>query len=389
MIFKSSFAGSPDVSVIISGASVDYTTITSVSVDVSEHAHDVAILTFNGLVPKAITDYVGAPVFISIATSPAAICSFYGYIAYNSPQSHSRAGLVNNSPFQTAEVVCFGASYEMKSTKNKAWTNATIPSIVDELAMAYNMSYSVPEDHFTWSRIVQTKQSDWSLLSSVVSSLGYGLTINGTHIHVYDPYKAIARQLPYIELKTVRGAQGSPQYVPGALMEFNGTFGDITPDGTSNKFEFVGIDNAGNVIKTDTDDMWSELGERVPSRFTDQITTNVSSIDMLSRFAKAKKKNTYPYNAVAITTGIAEALPGSVAKLDNYDSNFDGYWLVRGVKHTVTRSNFVTELKLSTDSTSKSKPTVNPSAAYNLPPLPRLTTGDRWESSMEYNNVYV
>jgi hypothetical protein len=110
---------------------------------------------------------------------------------------------------------------------------------------------------------------------------------------------------------------------------------------------------------------------------------------MLSRFAKAKKKSTYPYNAVAITTGIAEALPGSVAKLDNYDSNFDGYWLVRGVKHTVTRSNFVTELKLSTDSTSKSKPTVNPSAAYNLPPLPRLNTSDRWETSVEYNNVYV
>lgn len=389
MIFKSSFPGAPDVTVVISGVSVDYTTISSVVVDVSEHAHDVATLVFNGIIPSGITDYVGAPVFVSIATSPAAVCNFYGYVAYSQPESETRKGLVNNSPFQTTKIVCFGASYDMKAQKNRAWSDVNLPVLVDTLARSYNYSYSVPSDYFTWPRLVQSKQSDWALLSSAVQSLGYGMTVNGTHIHIYDPYKAISRQLPYIELKTVRGAVGSPQYIPGAVMEFTGTFGDVTPDGSSNKFEFVGIDNTGNIVKVDTDEMSTQLGERVPERFTDQITANTASVEMLTRFANAKKKTTYPYNATAIVTGVAEALPGSIAKLNNYDSNFDGYWLVRSVCHTVTRSNFVTELKLSTDSTSKAEPTVEPTSAYEEPPAPRLSYESRWESSKEYNNVYI
>lgn len=389
MIFKSAFPGAPDVSVMISGVSVDYTTISSVTVDISEHAHDVAILHFNGILPTGITDYVGAPVHISIATNPATVCSFYGYVAYTNPISHTRKGLVNNSPFQEARVVCFGASYDMKAQKNRAWESINIPTLVNYFADTYKYSYSVPDDSFTWSRLVQTKQSDWAFLSSTVQALGYGMTINGTHIHVYDPYKAIARQLPYVELKTIRGSEGSPQYYPGAVIEFSGTFGDVTPEGSSNKFEYVGIDNSGTVVKVDTDEMWSALGERVGNRFVDQITINTTSVDMLTKLAKAHKKKTYPYNATALVTGVAEAMPGSVARLDNYDSNFDGYWLVRGVKHTVTRSNFITELKLSTDSTSQSQPIVSPSSAYEQPPAPRLRPDDRWESSREYNNVYV
>lgn len=332
---------------------------------------------------------MGAPVFVSIASSPAAVCNFYGYVAYSQPESHTRKGTVNKSPFQVTKIVCFGASYDMKAQKNKAWSDISLPILVDSIASTYNYSYSVPEDYFTWPRLVQSKQSDWALLSSAAQSLGYGMTVNGTHIHIYDPYKAISRRLPYVELKTLRGTSGSPKYIPGAVMEFNGTFGDITPDGTSNKFEFVGIDNTGNVVTVDTDEMWTQLGERVPERFTDQITANTASVDMLSRFAKAKKKMTYPYNATAVVTGVAEAMPGSVAKLDNYDSNFDGYWIVKSVCHTITRSNFVTEMKLSTDATSKSEPTVEPTSAYEEPPAPRLSYSDRWESSKEYNNVYV
>ena len=42
MIFKSSHPGSPNVSVVLSGVSVDYTTIQSVTVDIQENMHDMA-----------------------------------------------------------------------------------------------------------------------------------------------------------------------------------------------------------------------------------------------------------------------------------------------------------------------------------------------------------
>jgi len=389
VIFKSSFPNAPDVAVVISGKSVDYTSIQSVSFSIAENKHDVATISFNGLIPKAITDYIGAPVYISIATSPAQVAYFYGYVAYISPESQARQGLINNSPFQTAHLTCVGASYDMKAQKNKAWDNVSLPTIVSTLASSYNYSYSVFNDPFVWSRLVQSKQSDWEFLANAVKALGYGMTINGTHIHVYDPHKALSRQLPYVELKTLRGAENSPEYFPGRIMEFTGTFGDITPDGTSSDFEYIGLDNTGDTITATSAEEHSLLGEKVSSRFTHQIGTNITSVEMLRKFAEASGRVLYPYTANVVTTGIAEPVPNSVAKIDNYDSNFDGYWLVKEVTHTVTRANYVTEMKLVTDSLSTLSPTVRPGAAYEFPPSPKLSTSDRWESALEYNNVYV
>lgn len=389
MIFKSSFPGAPDVAVLISGMSVDYSSIASVMVDFSENNHDMAVLTFSGLIPKAITDYVGAPVYISISTSPSQVASFYGYVAYTAPEAYTRRGLVNESPFQTARVVCFGASYDMKAQKNRAWNSINLPSLVETLAQEYNYSFSIPEDTFTWTRLIQSKQSDWEILTSAVDALGYDMTLNGTHIHVYDSYKAIARALPYVELQTLRGTAGNSKYTPGAIMEFEGTFGDITPDGSSSNYELVGVDNYGNVVSTGETEEWSQLGEKVPSRFNHELSVNTSSIDMLKRIAKAIHKNYFPYNATATVTGTVDAQPGSVARINNYDSSFDGYWVVKKVKHTVTRSNFVTELKLATDSTNISPPVVPAGSAYQSPPEPRLNALNRWESSREYNNVYI
>lgn len=389
MIFKSSFPNAPDVSVLISGQDVNYSSIQTVSVSIAENQHDMATLTLTGLIPKAITDYIGAPVFISIAVSPAQVCSFYGYVAYIAPESQTRQGLVNNSPFQTAKIVCFGASYDMKAQRNKAWDNVTLSSIVDTLALRYKYSYSVFNDPFVWSRLVQTKQSDWEFLAGVVKSLGYGLTINGTHIHVYDPHKALSRQLPYVSLKNLRGAQRSPEHAPGRIMEFTGTFGDVTPDGTSSDFEYIGLDNSGNTVTATSAEEHSLLGERASSRFTHQIGTNITSTSMLKKFAEASGRVLYPYCAHVTVTGIPDPVPNSVVKIDSYDSNFDGYWLVKEVTHTITRSNYITNLKIVTDSLSTSPPTVRPGAAYETPPSPHLATTNRWESSLEYNNVYV
>ena len=54
MIFKSAFPNSPDVSVVLSGVSVDYTSIQTVTIDIAENKHDMATIEFVGLLPKAI-----------------------------------------------------------------------------------------------------------------------------------------------------------------------------------------------------------------------------------------------------------------------------------------------------------------------------------------------
>lgn len=389
MIFKSSLPNSPDVSVILSDVSVDYATIQSLTVDVHENMHDMATITFSGFLTKGITDYVGVPVYISIGVNESRVIEFYGYVSYIEPVMETRKGLINNSPVQTAVLTCMGASFDMSTDKYKVWENVTLANIVEKIATNYGYSFAVPDDRFVWKRLLQNQKSDWQFLKDTCNSIGYYMTTSGTHIHVYDPYKAIARQLPYVDLLTVRGAYGDLKYSPGRIMEFRGLFGDVTLDGAVSKYNYVGIDSSGTVVQASTsDDDFTQLGELVERRYTNEVATNVTSIEMLNKLAKASTKQNYPYNATAVVTGVPDPVPGSVVKIDNYDSYFDGYWLVRGAKHTVTRSNYLTELTLSTDSNNGVLPVVQPGSAFKTPPLPVLID-DTWKASLEFSDVYV
>jgi len=390
MIFKSSHPGSPDVSVVISGATVDYTTISSLTIDVHENMHDMATITFSGFVPVGITDYVGAPVFISIKVAAERTIDFYGYISFIEPKMETRKGLINNSPVQTAVATCMGSSYDMVYPKYKTWENITLVQLVSQIAETYGYSYAVPNDTFVWKRLAQTGTSDWELLTSACKSIGYNVTASGTHIHVYDPYKAVPRQLPYVELLTVRGAYGDLKYAPGRIMEFNGLFGNTTLEGNVYNYNYVGIDSSGTVVRSSTEDAdFTGFGELAARKGVAEVSTNVTSLEMLNKLSKASTKHNYPYNATALVTGVPDPVPGSVVKVDNFNSNFDGYWLVRGARHTVTRSNYVTELTIATDSTTGKNIESKPGAAFNPPPPPVLNKDNVWVSSLDFGDVYA
>lgn len=388
MIFKSNFPGSPDVGVVISDASVDYTSIRDIEIHFTSNSHDLAVITFVGLIPSAITDYTGKPVFISIAHGTEQVNAFYGYVAYIEPEMITRQGLINQSPVQVARAYCMGASYDMKTLHNRIWTSVTIPQIVDELADKYRYSYSVPNDKFVIPRIAQHQMSDWDVLNQACISLGYALVINGTHIHIYDPLKAVSRRMPYAELTTPRGTSGNLMYRPGSIMEFRGTFGDITPEGSSSTYQFQTLDNEGNlVVVSDPELDQISFGEVVPPRFTDVITTNATSSEVLKKYANSKKRQIYPYHADVIVTGLPEIGPGSVVKVLGYGSQFDGYWLVMDACHKVSRSNFITELHIVTDAKNTSEPVLVNQESYKEPPN-SILVNDRWVTEKEFINVY-
>jgi phage protein D len=389
MIFKNKFPNAPDVSIVISGVAVDYTSIETVSFELTENAHDIASITFAGLIPDAITDYVGAPVFISIGINPTRYTSFYGYVSYVSPESITRRGLINNSPFQRATAVCFGASYDMSENKHNVWENTSIPLIVEKLANQYKYSYSVPNDYFTWGRLLQNGISDWDFLKQICSSVGYGMHVSGTHINIYDPYTLLARKLPYVEMLSLRGTNLDLTYAPGRIMEFSGTFGDVTPDGDSADYEYTGIDTTGRSVVVHVGTEYStNLGEVVPAGYTHYETVNTGSVEMLTKYAVGRMKKRYPYNAKVVLTGVPDPIPGSIAKVDNYDSKFDGLWIVKSVKHTVTRSNYLTEAVIATDSTNNASPTIVPTTAFLTPPEPTLQN-NTWMASQMDGVVYA
>lgn len=388
MIFKSAFPNSPTVNMLIDGVEVDYTAINSVQIMSAENEHDYAELHVSGLIPKFVTEYINRPVFLSIEYSPTQKTSFYGYVAFVEPKAVTRRGLINKSPIQSAVISCFGASYDMKSKKSRVWEKVTIRQVVSKIAGEYRYSCQVPDNPYIFTRLTQSHESDMEFLVRVCTSQGYKVSITGSHIHVYDPFKAVSRNMPYAELTTLSDSSTNTKFAPGRIMEFDGTFGSNTPYGSSNNYVIETLDNDGHLIRYQTGDESMGLGTTVPARFTDSVPLNAVSFSAVQSIGGAKLRNRVPFHAHVVTTGIPEVKVGSLVRLNKYDSKFDGFWMVSKVSQKVTRSNYITELSLVRDSTNNEEPVISNGLSYEVPDEPVIVS-DTWVSSEPKVSLYA
>jgi phage protein D len=388
MIFKSDFPNAPVVRMSIDGVAVDYTSVESLEISFNENEHDYAHFTFVGLIPRAVTEYLNRPVYISISASPDRTTTFYGYVGYVEPEAITRKGHINNSPIQRAHLVCFGTSYDMKEKHSAVWESYSITKLVTTLSEKYKYSYAVPTDSFIIPRLVQHNESDWSLLLKACKMVGYRVTVSNAHIHVYDPFRTIARSMPFAQLTTITDQIENASYQPGRVMEFRGSFGQVTPKGSSNNFNVETLDNDGNIRTFKTEEQSMGLGKVLDARFTDTVTLNATSQEAVNKYAVSKIKNRVPFHAEVTVTGVPEVLPGSLVNLAGYDSRFDGFWMVSGIRHKVTRSNYVSELDIVKDSTNDAEPIVVSGNIYVPPDDPILRQGT-WIAAVQDGQVYV
>lgn len=386
MIFRNSFPNSPLLKIYIDRASVPDSQIVSVDLHFAENKHDMAVITYSGFPGMAVTEYRGLPVAIELGNNEASITRFVGYVAYVDVEANTRMGIVNKSLIQAAKVVCFGASYEMKAIKSTFYEDYTLPKLVSDLAQKYNMSYSVPNNNYTFTRIEQGGKSDWELLVNTANSIGYNVQVNGTHIHIYDPFSAYFRSQPVTLLQNL--AENTEARGAGNIYEFKGTFGDITPDGGAVNWNLKSLDIRGKEIEYETASLsGSRLGKRLPSRFTHEITLNTVSQEALQQITNKYEKQMFPMNAEVSVVGVSTALPGRLALVSRYDSMFDAHWLISEVTHSVNQVHYITKLKIKTDSTNENEMQTVPGSGFKEPPAATLRN-NYWASSKEFAYVY-
>jgi hypothetical protein len=388
MIFKSAFPNAPTVELVIDGVSVDYTAVQSVTLTSTENSHDYAELVVVGLIPDYVTEYSDRPIYVSVSYSPTQKFSFYGYVAFVTPEAITRRGYINNSPIQRATISCFGSSYDMKAKKSRVWEKVNLQQVVESIAQTYRYSYQVPDDSFIYSRITQSNESDVSLLIRLCESYGYRVTFSGANIHVYDPYKAMSRNMPYAELTTIVNDESNARFAPGRIMEFTGTFGSMTPEGSSNEFKIETLDQNGLPLSYTTSNGGMGMGTAVPSRFTDSVPISAVSYSSAKRFGDALSRRYLPYHADAIVTGLPEILPGSVVRVNGYNSKFDGFWMVTSATQKMSRSNYITELSLVKDSVNDDLPITVNGTPYSYPQEPALDKG-RWVAETPVYSLYA
>lgn len=387
MIFTNSNVDNPLVDVQVIGGTVPSTQIGNVELTFSENKHDIATITYGGFPGIAVTAYKGLPVRIALGNNEANIIEFTGYVAYVEIEAQTKMGIVNDSLIQMAKVVCFGSSYEMKPLRNTTYANKTIKQLTEIIASKYNFSYSVPNNKYIFSLIPQQGISDWELLITTANKIGYSVTANGTHISVYDPFSSYVKTAPITTLRTLLSDSGIEKR-PGNIYKLNGLFGDITPQGTAADWVLKSLDNLGKESKyTSLQDRPSGLGSKVENRFTHEVTINTTSKDALEQFVKKYTRDSYGMTAVVSVVGISTAMPGRLALIDSYNSEFDGYWLIEEATHHVNNKHYITTLKLKTDSLNKAPLSVAKESAYQVSAPPKLSNRV-WKASREEAYVY-
>lgn len=388
MIISSGSPLSPKVYLEIGNVEVNYFSINTVELDLCINKHDTLTIHLNGIPSKAITDYVNAPVRFLLSSGAGRSQEFVGYVLYVEPEYNSSAPIVNQSMFYSAKVVCFGASVGMKSTRSRVWGSTTLYKIAQEIAARYKFSISIVRDEFIIRNAVQANESDWEFLVRMCETYGHSMTVHGTHMSIWDPFQAIGRRPSFERLVPNNSYAGA---TPGGIIEFKGTFGYLTPDGESYKYKISTVDDNGTVVMVSDSETgpvpsWSGSGE-TPT-YISTITDSATSIGEGQKLIEAERKKNFAFNAHVVIAAGSGIVPGGIVSVEGYESNFEGLWYVRDVKHTVVGSSYSTELLISRDYNTSGEYIIPPTTLDSLPPE-SVFIDNSWVASKQTVDLYV
>jgi len=344
VIVKKPYGVSSDIEVTIDGSEVSYTSINSVELHLEENMHDMLVLVVTGIPPKAITDYYGKAVSFRMISGRTTSHEFLGYVEDVRPYSFTGFGLINNSPFQETRIVCMGASYNMRGSTSRVWRNFRISDIARDMCDKYKFSLDVPKDDLYIDNVAQTNESDWQFLTRYCTHFGYSVTVHSTHMHVFDPYNALSRQNSVHVLETLKSAKGDPTPRPGQILKFEGSFSRRHADGHY-KETIVSVlkeDNSLGELSSSTVDLRTNGMARYPNR----VSSYSDNFAEARRRISAVSKEKYDYYADVQVLGIANCVPGGIVEVGDYSSDFDGFWYVQKVSHTLDSDKFITDLQI-------------------------------------------
>lgn len=371
--------------VIIHNGLLDFSSIQRVNIELSENMHDLATLDIAGIPPDYLTSYIDLPIAIKLTVASTHSCIFKGYITYLEPESLNKDGLVNKSPFQTTRMYCIGTSYVMRNRRTDVWNNVTLPQIVKNLVKKYDFTASVPNDTYVFPRLVQSGESDWSLLRKACNYLGYRVSMRHTHIDIWDPFTTLSRY-GTAPLYAMSGNDGILNAEPGQVIDFQASVGAVTPESAKVPDTIHAL--VDDKIVTISKDVSTGYGTPIQSIFKDEVAANAESIPMADAVLQGRSREKFPYTAHITIVGNPSIQPGMLIQLGKYNSAIDGLWIVKSARHEAFRGSSMSYLTVEKDSEFSS--TIDPlEKVFPLIPIPdSVIKNFRWISTKDLVNVY-
>jgi len=363
---------SPSLEFSIGGVPVRYESITSLVVILEENKHDLVELVIAGFPPGELHTYWNKPVRLSIDLGASLYYEFVGYIDNVRASSDSSKGLVNRSPIQAASVVCLGASYAMRGSNTRVWSNHRFEDILATFARTYGFRSDCIRRGNIYDALAQTGESDWQFLVRAATIQGLSVNCHGTHIHAYDPYQAFSRRVSFHVLSTLITSGGDPTPLPGQILSLKGVFKQQLLNRTS-----VMMPNGATLDINGDGTTGSSLATKTPT-FSTSVEQGMAAV-------AASRKEAYDQSIEVSVVGLPGCLPGGIVKIDGYSLEMDDYWYVKSVKHRISDNYFVSDMSLTRNIDNELTNTNTP--AFRLQ-NDTYFDGNRWVARKRAFNVY-
>jgi hypothetical protein len=313
---------------------------------------------------------------------------FIGEVVEVVPTSELRKGAVNKSPFQITEIRCLGSSFKMRGNKSKVWGERTLTDIAIEIAAKYRFSIDVPNTSIVHTDTVQINKSDWSFLNELCDTYGYCVSVHGTHLHIWDPYKATGRQISHHVLNSLKAIGNDPTPQIGTILSLAGTFSSRP---AVSRYTSV-LDVHGNISSIYSSDLEnndndSGLGKNYRSPYSTRMSSSAKNVSEAELTIKAGMRSAVPFTATIETMGIMEAYPGGLVTINGFDSHFDSLWYITNVHQVLGGVGLVTTMEIVNDSTNEESPVLYNTQRFTAPPAPTYFNSE-WVSSNRRVNVY-
>ncbi len=268
---------------------------------------------------------------------------FYGYINHlernNSPyppgDAQAQAGL---------QLYCVGASWRLKSEDYASYTGATVPQVVQAVALGNRMNAIVGPNAYAWPFLSQQGMSYWSFLVNIVKRIGYTLISRGVTL------VALPRNTNPLASQNLIG---SFDYNQGHVLKFRATLGENAPgeeplrqrkgyyldtrSGTVGEIVHNGFPKAPMGVETAYPVFQSMMGGLPAS----------SAAEMSQELVGASESNQFYLGGKALIVGNARVSAGDLVFFLNIpNGSQNGVWYVKEAVHHLHGINYTTELTL-------------------------------------------
>jgi hypothetical protein len=313
----------------------------NVEIGNSENSHEYALITTQ-LSKSQIKEFVDKTISFTYGKT-SQTNNFYGYVVSISP----------NKDYQkdtTVDIYCMGTTWHMQSGNPKFIVGKTVPDAFDEVVRPYNLGVQADSHPYKWPALAQSAESDWQFLQLIASKIGYC---------IYN-YRGIVRLVDPVRILTTTGIYRS--YLQGddvidptrGLYDWSATSQSLqVRDSIKPSFGYF---EGAFPSKEGQPKPQPALSKALTTPYKLNTSSPISNSGMAKTYSDAwnRRVDYWDQQATARINGDALLVPGvnvsvQVSGARSAPNEYDGTWLVREVKHSLSHNSFQTLVSLSRD----------------------------------------